>query len=88
MAQRAKMAWPPLGKLSQSEFLSRYWQKKPVLLKGVLQPFPDLITPEELAGMSCDKDIESRLIIQGAGKNNWNICDLQETAEKEVDDPC
>jgi len=67
------MTWPPLGKLSQSEFLSRYWQKKPVLLKGVLQPFPDLITPEELAGMSCDKDIESRLIIQAGGKNNWHL---------------
>lgn len=73
MAPLSKITWPTLGKLSQKEFLARYWQKKPVLLKGALRPFPDLITPEELAGMSCDKEVESRLIIQGPGKNKWKL---------------
>ena len=73
MANRPTMTWPVLGKMSQKEFLSKYWQKRPVLLKGVMQPFPDLISPEEIAGMSCDERVESRLIVQGPGKNRWQL---------------
>lgn len=73
MATRPTMTWPVLGKMSQKEFLSKYWQKRPVLLKGVIQPFPELITPEEIAGMSCDERVESRLIIQGPKKNQWQL---------------
>ncbi len=65
--------WPILGKLSQKDFLSRYWQKRPLLMKKALHPFPDLITPEELAGMACDPQIESRLIIEKGGKSPWEL---------------
>jgi len=65
--------WPILGKLSQKDFLNRYWQKRPLLMKGALVPFPDLITPEELAGMACDPAIESRLIIEKGGKSPWEL---------------
>jgi 50S ribosomal protein L16 3-hydroxylase len=65
--------WPILGKLSQKEFLDRYWQKRPLLMKGALSPFPDLITPEELAGMACDAAVESRLIIEKGGKTPWEL---------------
>jgi 50S ribosomal protein L16 3-hydroxylase len=73
MAPSAKLSWPLLGKISQKEFLTRYWQKKPLLMKGAIQPFPEIISPEELAGMTLDKQVESRLIIQGPGKNNWQL---------------
>lgn len=73
MASRTKPTWPLLGKVSQKEFLAKYWQKKPLLMKRALYPFPDIISPEELAGMTLDKAIESRLIIQGPGKNNWQM---------------
>ena len=73
MAHRAAITWPLLGRISQKEFLSRYWQKRPLLMKQAIQPFPDLITPEEIAGMSLDERIESRLIIQGPGKNKWQL---------------
>ena len=73
MANRAAITWPLLGRISQKEFLSRYWQKRPLLMKQAIQPFPDLITPEEIAGMSLDERIESRLIIQGPGKNKWQL---------------
>jgi 50S ribosomal protein L16 3-hydroxylase len=42
-------------------------------MKRAIHPFPDLITPEEIAGMSLDERIESRLIIQGQGKNKWQL---------------
>ena len=73
MATRAKLSWPLLGKISQKEFLARYWQKKPLLIKGAFKPFPEIISPEELAGMTLDKKVESRLIIQGPGKKDWQL---------------
>jgi 50S ribosomal protein L16 3-hydroxylase len=69
----SKGKWPILGKLSQREFLARYWQKRPLLMKGALLPFPDMISPEELAGMACDSKIESRLIIEKGGKTPWEL---------------
>lgn len=54
--------------LSQQQFLTEYWQKKPLLIK---QAFPDFIcplSPEELAGLACESDIESRLVIE---HQNW-----------------
>ena len=59
MAARAKLTWPLLGKISQKEFLSRYWQKKPLLMKRAIHPFPEIITPEEIAGMSLDKQVDT-----------------------------
>lgn len=73
MKQRTNPRWPVLGKLSQKEFLSRYWQKRPVLLKKALFPFPDIISPEEVGGMSCDPRVESRLILEKGGKRPWEL---------------
>jgi 50S ribosomal protein L16 3-hydroxylase len=73
MAPQRNTRWPVLGRLSQQEFLKKYWQKRPVLLKGALVPFPDVITPEEVAGMSCDERVESRLIMEKGGKQPWEL---------------
>lgn len=67
------LTWPVLGRLSQDEFLSKYWQKRPLLMRGALNPFPDLITPEELAGLTFNDAVESRLIVQGQGRNKWQL---------------
>ena len=48
-------------------FLSEYWQKKPLLIKGALPNFEDFLTPEELAGMACEDDVESRLVFANNG---------------------
>ncbi len=42
-------------------------------MRKALVPFPDLITPEELAGMACDPAVESRLIIEKGGKTPWEL---------------
>jgi 50S ribosomal protein L16 3-hydroxylase len=73
MSAQPKLTWPVLGKLSQKEFLSKYWQKKPLLMKRALYPFPDIITPDEVAGLSCDKRVESRLIMEKGGKRPWEL---------------
>ena len=45
-------------------FLQDYWQKKPLLIKQALPNFISPLTPEELAGLSLEPDIESRIVIQ------------------------
>ncbi len=62
-----------LGKLSQTDFLKKHWQKKPLLIR---QAFPDItspISPEELAGLACEEGIESRLIQEQGTEGPWEL---------------
>lgn len=47
-------------------FLADFWQKKPILLRNALPDFQSPISAEELAGLSLEEDIESRMVIQSA----------------------
>ncbi len=75
-----------LGDISPEEFLSDYWQKKPLLIRGGFSGDPALITPEELAGYSLDDDIESRLIQHNSQQQRWQLSHgpLEETAFEEL----
>lgn len=44
------------------DFLSHYWQKKPIVLKNAFQSFNDPITPDELAGLAMEHDLDSRIV--------------------------
>ncbi|PCI76172.1 MAG: cupin [SAR86 cluster bacterium] len=46
------------------EFLTQYWQKKPVLLSNFIPDFSDSLAPEELAGLACEEPVESRLVTE------------------------
>ncbi len=53
---------PLLGNLSPAQFMRRYWQKKPLLIR---QAFPGIAAPlsrDELFELASDEDVESRLI--------------------------
>lgn len=45
-------------------FLREFWQKKPLLMRQALSANSFPVTPDELAGLACEPDIESRLIIE------------------------
>ena len=51
------------GKLTADEFLTNYWQKKPLLIRDAIPDFRSPIDGHDLAGMSLESEIESRLII-------------------------
>lgn len=51
-----------LNELTKEQFLQDYWQQKPIVLRGALADFEDLISPDELAGLACEEAVESRLI--------------------------
>ncbi len=61
---------PELGGLSLEAFLRRYWQKKPLLVRRAFPTFRDPITPEELAGLSCEDVVESRIVEERGRRRN------------------
>ncbi len=51
-----------LGDLTPADFLSRVWQRETLMLQGALPDYVSAISPEQLAGLSLDSEVESRLI--------------------------
>jgi 50S ribosomal protein L16 3-hydroxylase len=56
-----------LGGLSPRGFLARHWQRRPLLVRGALPGFRDLIDENGLARMVRREDVESRLIERRRG---------------------
>ena len=81
MAYQLNLNWP--------EFLEKYWQKQPVVLKNAFPNFVDPITPDELAGLAMEPEVDSRLVshfngewqasngpfehFDGLGENGWSL---------------
>lgn len=53
-------------------FLSDYWQKKPLVIRGALPDFETPVSPEELAGLSLEDEVESRIVIQN-GEQDYQL---------------
>lgn len=62
-----------LGGLTAREFLRDYWQKKPLLVRQAVPGFESPLSPDELAGLSLEEEVESRLIIE-QGQTPWELC--------------
>lgn len=60
------------GDLSPKDFLNHYWQKRPLLLQQALPNFATPIEPDELAGLACEPEVESRLVIE-QGDTPWQL---------------
>lgn len=56
------MGKQPLLKLDVEQFLSRYWQQAPLLLREALPDFEPPVTADELAGLALEEEIEARII--------------------------
>ncbi len=54
-------------------FLKHYWQKKPALIRRAFPGFQDPVTPDELAGLSLEPEVDSRLVMQRGGKKPWQV---------------
>ncbi len=59
-----------LGDINQQQFLDEYWQQKPLLVRQAMPGLKPVFTPEELAGMCCDVETSSRIVIEH-GKTPW-----------------
>ena len=60
-----------LNHLTPAQFLAEYWQKKPLLIRQAIPNFTGLLSPNELAGLACEEDVQARIIKQNKGK--WSV---------------
>ncbi len=66
-----KNQFKPLGNLSPKDFLADYWQKKPLVIRQAFPNFQCPVTAEELAGLSCEDEVNSRIVIEKDGDHPW-----------------
>jgi 50S ribosomal protein L16 3-hydroxylase len=57
--------------IGEKTFLRKYWQQQPVLLRQALPDFVDPLSPEDLAGLACEAEVESRLVFTKA--QQWSL---------------
>ena len=60
-----------INNLTPEQFLAKYWQKKPLLIKNAMPNFTGLLSPNDLAGLACEDDVEARIVKQSKGK--WSV---------------
>ena len=57
--------------ISTSAFLRDYWQQKPLLIRNAVPNFLNPLSPQELAGLAMEADVESRIISNNSGQ--WSL---------------
>lgn len=61
----------PLGNLSQEVFMEEYWQKKPLLIRQAFPDFKSPLSADELAGLACEEEVNSRIVMEKDGEHPW-----------------
>ncbi|BCA94798.1 cupin [Legionella antarctica] len=55
-------------------FLNEYWQKKPLVIRQALPGFINPVSPDELAGLALEEEVESRIVIETLHNNpQWHL---------------
>ena len=63
-----------LGGISPTEFMSTYWQRKPLLVRQAIPDFKPLLSRPELFDLAEHNEVESRLVMgANAGKRKWQM---------------
>lgn len=62
---------PLLAGLTAAQFMRRYWQKKPLLVRGAIPDFKPLLSRAELVKLTAAPEVESRLIVQKS--DGWRM---------------
>ena len=58
----------PLGDLSPQDFLENYWQQQPLVVRQAFPGIESPISADELAGLSCEPDVNARIVIEKGGQ--------------------
>lgn len=59
--------------ITTEQFLTEYWQKKPLFIPNAFEDFQPVLSADELAGLSCEENIESRLIFENGPNHPWEL---------------
>lgn len=63
--------------ITAEQFLSDYWQKKPLLIRQGLPQLIGMFEPDDMLGLALEEDASARLLIQSATKTNKNTANGQ-----------
>ncbi len=63
---------PLLGGLSPAQFMRRYWQKKPLLIRSAIPGFRPLLSRARLFALAARADVESRVVVR-RGRKRWTL---------------
>lgn len=67
-------ALPLLGGISPQVFMTRYWQKKPLLVRQAIANFEPLLDRAQLFELAANEDAQTRMVIQEPGnKPDWRF---------------
>lgn len=67
---------PPLPGLDMpgldvDAFLREHWQRQPLLIRNPWRGWRNPLEPDELAGLACESEVESRLVVRT--EQGWNL---------------
>ncbi len=62
-----------LGNLTPEQFLRVHWQRQPLLVRAALADYVAPLSVEELAGLTLEPEVESRLISNGDATGPWPV---------------
>ena len=63
-----------LGGITAEQFLSEYWQKKPLLVRNALPEIAELLVPDDVMELALDENTTARLIKQkDKDPNQWTV---------------
>lgn len=60
-----------IDNFDEEDFLKNYWQQKPLLIRNAFIDFQNPLSPDELAGLACEEEVESRLVIKEC--DDWHL---------------
>jgi 50S ribosomal protein L16 3-hydroxylase len=60
-----------IRELDTTWFLEHYWQKQVLVIRQAFNNFSSPLTAEELAGLACEEDVNSRIVIEKDGEHPW-----------------
>jgi 50S ribosomal protein L16 3-hydroxylase len=67
---------PPLvfpDGVTPESFLHFFWQKRALLMPGALPGFASPLSPDDLAGLSLEDDVESRIVEETRRRKPWTV---------------
>ena len=59
--------------METGDFLARYWQRRPCLIRRAIPGFEPLLSREELFTLSTRDTVESRLVLERGGEAPWQV---------------
>lgn len=64
---------PLLGSLTAADFLRSHWQREPLLVRGALTGYSSPLSADELAGLSLEEEVESRIVTGSGSRSDWAL---------------